>query len=193
MNVERDDALHDAGPPPALRAALRSLPVERALPPSGLAQLNAALARSRTSAAETTVVRSVRRRRMIAVATVGAAALLTIALLTRSQRTQTVAVQRDASSVLLPVERTDPRVRAVLDGTRAWQAAVSDSVRSARWPREAERAVEQGLLATDRALADVRSVLRRDSTNAVALEALTTLRARQLTMLQSAMTLLDEL
>jgi hypothetical protein len=193
MTIERDDAQHDAGPPDALRTALRALPVERALPPSGLAHLNAEMARSRTSAAEATVVRSMRRRRMIAVATLGAAALLTIAVLTRSQRAQPGVLQRDANSVLLPVERSDPRVRAVLERTRAWQAAVSDSVRSARWPREAERAVEQGLLATDRALADVRSVLRRDSTNAVALEALTTLRARQLTLLQSAMTLLDEL
>jgi hypothetical protein len=154
--------------------------------------LNAEIARSRVSASEAREFRLTVRRRMYAVATLGVAALLGVMVLTRSSSLPSV-VQRDASITLLPAERSDPRVRAVLDGTRAWRAAVSDSVRSARWPIAARSAVEQALASTDRALADVRGVLRRDSTNVVALEAMTTLRTRQLTLLQNAMTLLDEL
>jgi hypothetical protein len=192
MSGNFDNQRDDSGPPDVLRSALSALPQERALPPSGLAQLHAEMARSRLSASESRAFSAKVRRRMIAVVTVGAAALLAVIATTRSSSVPRV-IQTDASVALLPAEQSDPRVRAVLDGTRAWRAAVTDSVRSARWPLEARTAVEQALVSTDRALADVRTVLRRDSTNVVALEALTTLRAQQLTLLQNAMTLLDEL
>jgi hypothetical protein len=192
MSIAHGDPHDDVGPSDALRAALSALPAERALPPSGLAHLNAEIARSRLSANSEIAFRAGVRRRIVAVVTVGIAALVTVVAGTQRMSVPQVA-QRAVSSALLPEEQRDPRVRAVLDGTHAWRAAVRDSVRSARWPLEARTAVEEALVSTDRALADVRTVLRRDSTNVVALEALTTLRARQLTLLQNAMTLLDEL
>ncbi len=211
MNTPHDhESATDVGPGDALRRAIDALPAERSLPADAFAQLQQAMtAEARSGAAVPPLVRSRPNRLTVSLAMLSVAALLAIVLatsLSRSRsdaadeavavagtRTRAAAVTDDAASALLPEERTDPRVRAVLDETRNWRAASSDSVRSVRWPLQARAAIEASLAATETALASVRRAVREDPDDAVARDAIAVLRAKQLVLLQRAMTLLDEI
>ncbi len=183
----------DSGPGEALRRAIRALPAERTPPADSWAQVQQAmLAAPRDSDAEQPSQRVRTNRRTVRVAMLGMAALLAVVLVSSISRTRRSAGV-DPASVLLPEERRDPRVRAVLDETRNWRAASTDSLRSIRWPLEARDAIESALVATETALASARSAVRLDPDDAAARDAIVVLRAKQLLLLQRAMTLLDEI
>ena len=183
----------DTGPGEALQRAIDALPAERTVPADSWTQLQQAmLATSRVRDAEQPSERARTNRRTVGVAMLGMAALLAVVLVTsfsRARRSARVAT----ATVLLPEERRDPRVRAVLDETRNWRAASADSLRSMRWPLKARDAIESALVATETALASARSVLRQHPDDAAARDAIVVLRAKQLHLLQRAMTLLDEI
>jgi hypothetical protein len=200
----------DVGPGEALKRAIDALPAERALPTDAFAQLQQAMtAEARSGAAVHPVVRPRRNRLTVPLAIFGVAALLALALansLSRSRRDSAsdavavggtrrgaAAVTDAAASALLPEERTDPRVLAVLDETRNWREASSDSLRSVRWPVQARAAIESALASTETALESARRAVREDPGDAVARDAIAVLRAKQLVLLQRAMTLLDEI
>lgn len=203
----------DVGPGDALRRAIDSLPAERALPAHAFVQLQQAMtAAASSSAAVHPVVRTRRSRLTVPIAMLSVAALLAVVLGTSLSRSRgaaadavagarpaartgagTGAVTDAAASALLPEERTDPRVRAVLDETRNWREASSDSLRSVRWPVQARAAIESALATTETALASARRAVREDPDDAVARDAIAVLRAKQLVLLQRAMTLLDEI
>ncbi len=183
----------EAGPGDALQRAIDALPAERTPPVATWLQLQQAITGSAPVSAASPPLDQVRtNRRTLLVATLGMAALLAVVLATSLSR-----VRRDpvniTPSALLPEERRDPRVQAVIGETRNWRAASRDSVRSMRWPREAREAVEASLAATEAALASARLSLRDDPGDAAARDAIVELRAKQLLMLQRAMTLLDEI
>ncbi len=183
----------DAGPGEALQRAIDALPAERTPPADSWAQLQQAmLATSRVTDAEQPSERVRTNRRTVRVARLGMAALLAVVLVTSISRVRRSA-RADVASALLPEERSDPRVRAVLDETRNWRAASTDSLRSMRWPLEARDAIESALVVTETALASARSALRAHPDDAAARDAIVVLRAKQLHLLQRAMTLLDEI
>jgi hypothetical protein len=200
----------DVGPGDALKRAIDALPAERALPADAFAQLKQAMtAEARSSAGMNPRVHTRPNRLTVPLAIFSIAALLAIVLatsLSRSRRDAAAdavavagtrpgaAVVTDAAaSALLPEERTDPRVRAVLDETRNWREASSDSLRSVRWPVQARAAIESALASTETALASARRAVREDPDDVMARDAITVLRAKQLVLLQRAMTLLDEI
>jgi len=183
----------DAGPGEALQRAIDALPAERTPPADSWAQLQQAmLATSHVTDAELPSERVRTNRRTVRVARLGMAALLAVVLVTSISRVRRSA-RADVASALLPEERSDPRVRAVLDETRNWRAASTDSLRSMRWPLEARDAIESALVVTETALASARSALRAHPDDAAARDAIVVLRAKQLHLLQRAMTLLDEI
>jgi len=183
----------DGGPGEALQRAIGALPAERTPPADSWSQLQQAmLATSRLSDADRPSERARTNRLTVRVAMIGMAALLAVVLVTSVSRARP-SVRADTASVLLPEERRDPRVRAVLDETRNWRAASTDSVRSMRWPLEARDAIESALVATETAIASARIALRVHPDDAAARDAIVVLRAKQLLLLQRAMTLLDEI
>lgn len=198
MNGRDREPLDDPGPAPALRAALDALPVERMPRPESWEQVRSAIEATRDDAAvpmhtnRTNRTNSTLARRLITGVLTGAAAVLTLAvgtLLVRSAARSAADPLRGLASW----ERRDPRVLAVLEQTKNWRAASSDSLRSARWPLEARTAVEAALTSTEQALASARAALVRDPADPGAREAISVLREKQLALLQHAMTLLDEI
>lgn len=183
----------DTGPGESLRRALDALPLERTPPADTWAQLSQAITASgRETTAVQRAVRAQVNRRTVRMAMLGAAAVLTVVLATTRSRPRGSS-GGDAPVVLLPEERADPRVRAVLDETRNWRAAAADSLRSMRWPLAARDAIESSLASTERALASARDVLRQNPDDGAARDAIASLRATQLVLLQRAMALLDEI
>lgn len=188
-----NESTNEVAPGESLRRALDALPAERTPPAETWAQLQQAMTASRpTTIADKGRVRALVNRRTARMATLGVAALLTVVLATGLSRGRGSA-RGAAPAVLLPEERADPRVRAVLDETRNWRAASADSVRSMRWPLEAREAIESALVSTERALASARVVLHQHPDDVAARDAIASLRSKQLVLLQRAMTLLDEI
>jgi hypothetical protein len=193
MRDDVEDARADDGPGAILRAALHALPTEIPPPTETWSRVERAFVAQRERD-ESTALRFRQRvkRRTFSVAALGAAALLAIMIGVLTRRAN-VPVPASELSSLLQEERADPRVHAVLDQRRNWHAALGDSLRSSRWPQPARNSVDAALATTDEALAVARVALIRDPANGEAREALAALRARQLSILQRAFTLLDEI
>lgn len=187
------DSAHDAGPGEALRRALDALPAERTPPDAAWRQLESAITATRLPTAGQDIPQHTGARRRNASMPVAAAAAMLVVVLASLVWRQRPPAQTVATVALLPVEQSDPRVRAVLDETRNWRTAASDSLRSVRWPSEARDAIESALASTDAALASARTTLRADPGNVAARDAITSLRSTQLALLQRAMALLDEI
>lgn len=182
----------DAGPDPTLRSAIEALPGERTPPAGSWQHLQAAIAVPSDRAGTSRRARASVWSRVVRVAAPALAALLVLVVSTRMLRNGGQAAT-DPLRALSAEERRDPRVLAVIEQTRNWRAAAGDSLRSARWPREARRAIDGALASTELALASARATLARNPADADAREAIVVLREKQLLLLQHAMALLDEL
>lgn len=180
------DAGGDDAIPAVLQSALQQLPRERPVPDEAAAQLLAAIDATRAPAAPATVRRV---HRAIPMAAAAVLMLMAGGLLWRRSRVTPVV----ASGVPVVVADTGVRAHAVADERRNWYAAVADTARSARWPRDASAAVDSALATTDRALTAAQDAFRRDSTDSAARDAILLLRERQLELLQRARLLLDEI
>lgn len=180
----------DGGPDARLRAALDALPEERTPPVHSWAQLQRAIAREPDS--HSAQRRPTPRTRVRWAGLAAIAATLVVVLGVVSARSIHRA-PADPLAGLSAEERRDPRVLALVAQTESWHAAANDSVRSARWPREARLAVDGAIESTNRALVSARGVLARDPSDDGARAAIEKLREQQRALLQHAMTLLDDI
>ncbi len=186
---------NDAGPGEALRRAIEQLPAERTPPADAWAQLQLSIAAAAPASDVDARARRARINRLtVGSAIVGIAAMITFVLSnTLGRPAGTGPANAEAMLTLLPEERTDPRALAAIDETHDWRAASADSLRSARWPAQARDAIESALVSTEKALSSARLALRENPQDAAARDAIAALRSKQLTLLQHAMTLLDEI
>jgi hypothetical protein len=179
-----------------LRDAIQNLPRERAVPPVVFPILAQRLQREAAGAPmiapRARLMRTLRRAGAAVAAIAAVVSVIAIAR-DRADQRQRIIDHREPVSVLLPDEQRNPLVQAALGEASQWRVAAADSLRAARWPTAARSSVERAFQATELALASARSALQRNPDDPIAREAINTLRERQLSMLRSAVALLDEL
>ena len=189
---DRDDP-QDSGPDPLLRRALDTLPLERTPPAAVWSNVARTIGASATPDHARFEFRV--RRLTLRVVAVGITALVAVVALTRrtpapnvpSREVPAMAVASAADDAL------DPKARAIRTQTQQWRDAVRDPVRSARWPAPTRAAIDRAIDETERALVEARADLARTPQDVIARETVHQLRDQQLTLLQHAMALLDEL
>ncbi len=185
----RESIQPDPGPDPRLKAALSALPETREPPADLWPQLRRALP---TAVDEQATKRRRERAPRGWIALTGIAAALALAIGALSVRSIRLESPDDLEG-LSAGDRQNPRVIALIEQTRAWREAVRDPVRSARWPKAAQSAVDEAIGLTDRALVAARAAVTQDPNDRDARAAVDALLEQRQSLLRHAMSLLDEL